>query len=381
MKLSLISVLAVFLAFCSTGVKNDLTKAAGEVSPVAFADYMRLTGDTLVSFNSWQGASSEKYLLVPRDCTELLSSDIMAIPVPIESCVCMSTTYLPAIQMLGKEDAVKAVSGTRFIYDSLYRSRADRGLIADIGAETAPDYELILSLKADVVFAYGIEGSDNSYIEKLRKLGQKVLVINDYLESSVVGRLEYLKLFGTLLGRKDTADSLFNLKKDRYHDLASRYSAMAGDNRAADLQVLVNMPFKGIWYVPGKDSYMYELVTAAGGSILGASDGESASSRESLERMYTLAKKADAWIHLNSARTAGEVVSENPMFKNIPAVKRGALYNNVKRVTPYGGSDYWESGAVYPEEVLMDLIQVLHPEIAEEISPGRDLKYYIKLSD
>ena len=32
-------------------------------------------------------------------------------------------------------------------------------------------------------------------------------------------------------------------------------------------------------------------------------------------------------------------------------------------------------------EVLMDLIQVLHPEIAEKISPGRDLKYYIKLSD
>ena len=382
MKRSLIIVLAVFLASCHGNVKNDIAKAAGDSSSVAYANYMRIYDDSLVSLNSWQGASSEKYRLVPRDCTALLSSDIMAIPFPVQSCICMSTTYLPAIQMLGKTETVKAVSGTRCIYDSIYRSRAENGLIADIGAETSPDYEKILSLKCDVVLAYGIEGSDNTYIEKLRKLGQKVLVINDYLESSVKGRMEYLKLFGSLFDEVDLADSLFRLKEEKYRSMAIRCAAeIAAERWQVSSLVLVNMPFKGIWYVPGKDSYMYEIVTWAGGTILGAEDGESVSSQESLERMYTLAKSADVWIHLNSARTKAEVISENSMFSNIPAVKSGKLYNNVKRVTPYGGSDYCESGAYYPEEVLMDLIQILHPGIAEKIAPGREMKYYIKLSE
>ena len=126
---------------------------------------------------------------------------------------------------------------------------------------------------------------------------------------------------------------------------------------------------------------MAELVRDAGGEIIGAEEGECASSQKSFEHMYSLALESDVWIHLNSARSKAEVLAENPLFKNIPAFKSGQMYNNVKRVTPEGGSDYWESGAFYPEEVLMDLIQILHPGIAEKIAPGREMKYYIKLSD
>lgn len=40
------------------------------------------------------------------------------------------------------------------------------------------------------------------------------------------------------------------------------------------------------------------------------------------------------------------------------------------------GSDFWEGGAVEPQEILQDLIQIMHPEIAPK---GRELKYYIPL--
>ena len=57
------------------------------------------------------------------------------------------------------------------------------------------------------------------------------------------------------------------------------------------------------------------------------------------------------------------------------------MFNNVKRVTPEGGSDYWESGAVNPAEILKDLIQIFHPDIAEKNFPGREMVYYIRLDE
>ena len=376
MKRSWIIIAILALASCRGGEGNVNGEAAAE-NAVAFADFLAIQGDTIRSFNSWQdkGAKSETYRLVPRDCTRILALDPMAIGVPVRSVICMSTTYLPHIKLLGDAAAVKGVSGIRFIYDSLYSSMASEGLIADVGADTSPDYEKILFLGCDAVLAYGISGTDNSYIEKLRSLGQKVIVINDYLESTVMGKLEYIKLFGSLLGKRAMADSIF-LAKQREYGAAKEYCASS-----PKVKVLVNLPFKGIWYVPGKESYMAELVRDAGGEILGAEDGENMSSQKSFEQMYSLASDAGVWIHLNQALRKSDVSAENPMFSKIPAFKEGNLYNNNKRVTPAGGSDYWESGALYPDEILKDMIQIFHPQIAEKNFPDRELVYYIKLDD
>lgn len=378
----LIFVAILFLASCRSveGPKNG--KAAAD-NAVAFAEFLSIDGDTVTTFSSWQdkASASEKYRLVPRDCTSILASDPMAIGVPVKGFICMSTTYLPHIKLLGEAESVKGVSGIRFIYDSLYSAMASEGLIADVGAETSPDYEKILYLDCDVVLAYGISGSDNSYIEKLRHLGRKVIVINDYLEPSVMGKLEYIKLFGSLLGKRELADSIFLAKKSEYE--ASRDLCRSAMEKEGELktEVLVNLPFKGIWYVPGKASYMAELVADAGGEILGAEEGENLSSQKSFEQMYSLAKNADVWIHLNQACRKSDISSENAMFRQIPAFGKGQLYNNTLRVTADGGSDYWESGALHPDVILKDMIQIFHPEIAEKYFPGRELVYYFRLKD
>ena len=382
MKRSWILIAVLALASCR-GEEGKLNGKAAAENAVAFADFLAIQGDTVRSFSSWQDkkSQSETYRLVPRDCTRIIASDPMAIGVPVKSVVCMSTTYLPHIKLLGEEDIVKGVSGTRFIFDSLYSARTAQGLIADVGAETAPDYEKILFLDCDLVLSYGISGSDNSYIEKLRTLGRKVIVINDYLEPTVMGKLEYIKLFGSLLGKRDEADSIFLAKKKDYEAARDCCSSAMEKGGERKVEVLVNLPFKGIWYVPGKESYMAELVEDAGGEILGAENGENLSSQKSFEQMYSLAKGADVWIHLNQAIRKSDVASENAMFRQIPAFKEGNLYNNNRRVTAAGGSDYWESGALYPDEILKDMIQIFHPEIAEKHFPGRELVYYIRLDD
>lgn len=372
----IISVIAI-LASCSGRQGSYNMTAEADTSAVSFAQYLSIKGDTITSTSSWDGVNlvKESYHLVPRDCTAILKSDVYAIPYPVESCIAMSTTYLPHLKLLGAVETVKAASGTRFIYDSEFSKRAQEGKIVDIGAETAPDYEQIISLGCDVILSYGIAGSDNSYIEKLRRLGQKVLIINDYLESSPMARLEYLKLFGALTGKRAEADSIFTAKENAYNSVALECKKfMEGKERT---KVLINIPFKDVWYLPGEESYMARLISDAGGTLLGAAKGESSSTRESFEKMYSLALQADVWINQNSLSKASELSAENPMFKNVPCFKSGKLFNNIKRVTPKGGSDFWESGAVNPEVILSDLIKIFHPDMP--LASEEELYYYIHL--
>jgi iron complex transport system substrate-binding protein len=73
--------------------------------------------------------------------------------------------------------------------------------------------------------------------------------------------------------------------------------------------------------------------------------------------------------------TIEELTNSNPLFKNIPALKSGKIFNNTKRKTGLGGSDFWEKGVIEPDVILNDLIEILHPELDWK----RELVYYKQL--
>jgi iron complex transport system substrate-binding protein len=66
------------------------------------------------------------------------------------------------------------------------------------------------------------------------------------------------------------------------------------------------------------------------------------------------------------------LVAENPKFVTTRVVKQGNVYNCTAKSTPAGGSDFWESGALWADRVLADMIAILHPEEA----CGHTLYYY-----
>lgn len=379
--INILLLLSVFVTNCKQGTSSPQRYVSGGDSLILYAEYVQILKgdpfDTLISINNWESINPvvEKYPLIPRDCTELLKADIRALPLPMTSCVSMSTTYLPHLKLLGQEDCVVGLSGSSFVYDSLYRARVESGDIAEIGSDVSPDYERILAIAPDVVLAYGIPGGDNSYIQKLRTLGVKVLVINDYLENHPLGKLEYIKLFGEITGNRTLADSLFAARAGEYNAVKESCSKYI----AHPVNVLINLPFKDIWYVPGSDNYTSLLIKDAGGVLLGSVQGKTISSQESFEKMYTLGKEADVWINLNNFSTINGVVNENPLYKNLQVVKDEKLYNNIKRSTPVGGSDFWEGGAVEPAEILKDLITIFHPDAAQAEFGERPMKYYIHL--
>jgi iron complex transport system substrate-binding protein len=93
-----------------------------------------------------------------------------------------------------------------------------------------------------------------------------------------------------------------------------------------------------------------------------------------LEEAMLLASKADFWLNLGQIASKAELQAAAPRFMKVDAVKFGRIYNNTKRTTPSGGSDFWESGAVRPDLILEDLVKILHYE-----APTDSLHYYRRL--
>lgn len=328
-------------------------------------------GVSLTVLNPWQDAHNVqyKYLFCRDKETDLDKGFSEVIPVPVKRVVCLSTTHIAYIDGLGASDAIVGVSGAGFVSNTNVRSRIGKGLVKDVGYEQALNYELLVSLKPDVVLAYGVGAEMAGYLQKLKDLRIPVVFVGDYLEENPLGKAEWLKVFGLLLGKYQQADSLFTDIAQEYNRIKS--SLPSGLNKP---KVFLNLPWKDVWYFPGGQGYMANLIADAGGDyILNHLQG-SKSYPFSIENALEYAAKSDIWLNTGMANSISEIESDLPIVKGLAVLTTGNVFNNNNRVNPTGGNDFWESGVVNPHIILKDLIEILYPQ-----NQNHQLVYYKQL--
>lgn len=322
-------------------------------------------GPVLRVMNPWQGADSVAYdyRLVADTAVVLRPGEIRW---PIRSAVCMSSTHVAFLDAVGRADAVKGVSGLDFITNPAVHAAGAK----EVGYDNNLDYETIVALRPDVVFMYGLTG-ENAAAAKLRQLGVPVVYISDYLENDPLGRAEWIVPFGLLAGRMEQAVERFMHTENEYNTLGERVASQVGKRPG----VMLNAPYKDVWYLPGDRSYMVRLLEDAGGDYLGKGEDTDVSRPVSAEKALLMMAEADFWLGPGMAQNMAQLKADNRRFADLPVVRRGDVYNNNARTTPTGGSDFWESGAVRPDVVLADLVRILHPELL----PDHELYYFRKL--
>ena len=277
----------------------------------------------------------------------------------------MSTSHVACLSEIGADSVITAVSGLGYISDPDIRSLE----VYDIGYEASLDYERIVSLNPDLVVAYTVSAAEPPFMTKLRTLGVPVLVLHDHLENHPLARAEYMRLFGVLTGRQEEANSVFDYVAERYESLTARI-----DGSFPAKKVLINIPYGDAWYIPGKESYMSRLISDAGGIVLGAEDNTSASRVISMEEAWRLSQQADIWLNPGHCKSRDELVAFHPLFLSFGPLEKGfPIYNNTLRMTPEGGNDFYESGAVRPDLILEDLISIMSGE------EGTSLNYFKSL--
>ncbi len=347
------------------------------VKGISYANGFELTDHAnyrvLKVFDPWQNSRGIIYTYILGEDKACLPDSLQRfpfIPVPVERVVVMSTTHLAFISQLDQAAAVKGMSGTNLVYDPEIRNRIANGLVREVGYEQGIDYEQIVEISPDVVFTYGVEGTEVAVAEKLRELGVQVVFCGEYLETHPLGKAEWIKFFASFFGQKEEAGSWFRGIDSAYHTL----TALAG--RAVDRpEVLTGLPWKDTWYMAGGSSYAARLIRDAGGNYLWSDHPSQEAVPLDLESVYTRALRADIWINPGAVRTLEQLAAFDSRFRDLPACRSEKVFNNDLRLGAGGGNDYWESGVVRPDLVLKDLIKVFHPDLLED----HPLVYYRKL--
>ena len=92
--------------------------------------------------------------------------------------------------------------------------RVRRGEIAEIAQGMGRDVERIIALHPEVLIQ-GVQPSDDRD-DDLRKAGIAVVPFNNWQESTVLGRAEWMKFIGLLFGRNAQAEEAFRHIEQEY---------------------------------------------------------------------------------------------------------------------------------------------------------------------
>lgn len=335
----------------------------------------------------WQGAEGfEQWVFVSHDgepAPEGFAGTVLA-GTP-ERIVCMSSSYIAFLRELGAGDRIVGVSGAQFVTDSLVTERWRAGDVADVGYDGNLNYELIASLRPDLMLIYGVGSGEGMLTGKLREMGVPYVFMGEYLEESPLGKAEWIVALSAMLNDGAGIDR-FDSIEEAYNDLKSAAAGVA-----TRPEVMLNAPYRDTWYVPGDRNYMVRLIRDAGGEYVCRGTDSRDTRPVDIEEAYVAMQRADFWLNTNHYTTLADLLADNPRFAATRAVQRGQVFNNNARSTPAGGSDFWESGVVRPDLVLRDLMLILHPELyggfdaptAPDIPEAKDIYaaglYYYKI--
>ena len=336
----------------------------------------RATGEKLLCIkNPWQGAENICYY---HPIDTLAST---------KRIIAMSSSHAAMLDAIGYANSIVGLSGCRFIYNSDLCKKIAEGEIAEIGYDSAFDFEKVRALNPDIALLYGIAGEAKMITNKLDELRIPYIYIGDYLEDDPLGKAEWVVALAYICGVGDKGREFFKGVEERYNALRNQKHCSAYRPR-----VMLNIPYRDTWFMPPHNSYMVRLIEDAGGEYILKTKDERRKTKDenistlnsqlstkstpiSLEEALVLATKADFWINLGQIASKEELCAVAPRFAKVDAVKFNRLYNNTKRTNESRGSDFWESGAVRPDIILEDLIKILHYE-----APTDSLYYYKKLN-
>jgi len=314
--------------------------------------------------NPWAGAEQTfQYVLV--QCGTPAPDgypEAQVIQAPVESVIALSTTLLPGLRDLDLLDRLVAVEEFDYVNTEAVRERIEAGAIAEVGSSPNMNMELVLDHDPDLVmtFAYGSPDYDNH--PKLLEAGLSTAVTAGYMETSPLGRAEWLKFTALFFNKETQASELFAEIAERYVELA----ALAADVDERPT-VLTGINRGDAWRVSGGNSYFAQYLADAGADYLWADDESIGSVPLDFEAVYERAADADYWLP-NTGRwtTLADVANEDPRYEGFAAYENGRIYNNNGRVNEFGGNDYWESGVAHPDLILADLIAIFHPDLLPE---------------
>ena len=330
------------------------------------------------------GAAGAAYVLAQRGAPEpqggwaRLADDLIAthdlapavvVEIPVRSIFTSSTTQLPALDILGVVDRLTGVAQGEFVSSEPVRAMLDADQLVVFAPTYTVDAETVVAAQPDVLMTSGFW--DDAY-DIIQSAGTAIVHNADWVESSPLGRAEWVKFISLFFNRETEAEAWYAGVRADYE--AAR--ALAAD---VELRPTVHtgQVWGGIWYASGGRSYVAQLLADAGADYVWADDDSAGSMEHDIETQLAQANAAEFWLHAASWwASAAAALAEDSRYGEFASLQNGNVWNPTLAVNELGGNDFFESGSVRPDLVLRDLIAILHPDLL----PDHEFVYYQQLA-
>lgn len=392
-----IATMAITLTACQGGKTAAGMEEGGDTLQMKYAQLLTIVshdeqGYTEVKVhNPWkEGTELHRYILVPKgkegDATmaklagqaygegkaaATLGVKTDTVRTPLESNLVFTAPHCQLLTELGCQNAITGVCDKDYINipDIKSRAQADAKVahpIMDCGSSMQPDIERIIALHPEALLISPFE--NNGGYGKLDKLRIPIIETADYMETSPLGRAEWIKLYGLLLS-SSKADSLFSAIEKEYLQLKAEAAKLP-----LGLSILTERKTGNVWYVPGGKSTMGILLRDAHAKYIFADDQHSGSLSMSPEQIIAKGNQIDAWALKyfgGNALTKNELLAEYQGYQALKAFQSGNIYETNTSREPY-----FELTSFHPEILLREFIILSHPEAGDKFGKLRFYKKY-----
>lgn len=379
--------------------------------------------------NPWKaGTMLHRYILIPKgeegdktvtrlalQRTSGMGCTTDTVRTPVERSAVFIAPHCQLMYELGCQQAIRGVCDLNYINIPDVRKRAAsagnasaenassgnasaQNSIVDCGSSMAPDIERIIALKPEAILVSPFENSGG--YGKLDKLHIPLIEAADYMESSPLGRAEWMKFYGMLFGKDKNisttaageasttaageasttaageastttagkaseatlpascelrADSLFAQIEKEYLKLKAEAGKLP-----KGLSILTERKTGNVWYVPGGQSTIGILLKDANARYIFSDDKHSGSLPMSPEQILAKGSQVDVWAFKyfgGAPLSQVQLLQEYDGYKALAAFNRGNIYQVDTSTVPY-----FELTSFHPELLLREFIILAHGE-------------------
>lgn len=335
--------------------------------------------------NPWKkGTTLHKYILVPKgkegdetvarlkddireNATLQMGSHCDIVRTPLESNVVFTAPHCQLMYELECKNAITGVCDKDYINipDIKERVKLSDGkastsdtdkVIIDCGSSMQPDIERIIALKPEGLLISPFENSGG--YGKLDKLHIPIIETADYMETSPLGRAEWMKFYGLLFKSEERSDSLFSSIEKEYLALKAEAAKLP-----QGLSILTERKMGSVWYVPGGKSTMGILLKDANAKYIFADDTHSGSLAYGPERILSKGTQIDVWAFKyfgGKALSKSDLLAEYEGYKALKTFNQNSIYQVDTSTQPY-----FELTSFHPEILLREFIILAHPKATQ----------------
>ena len=355
-----------------------------------YAEYNGKYAEVTIA-NPWkEGTLLHRYILVPKgeEGNKTVARLAMqrsagarcitdTVRTPVENSAVFTSPHCQLLYELGCGQAIRGVCDLDYINIPDVKKRAtsagnhgSSSAIADCGSSMAPDIERIIALKPEAILVSPFENSGG--YGKLDKLHIPLIEVADYMETSPLGRAEWMKFYGMLFEKSDAKDSkteissskagIFQSKADSlFAKIEKEYLNLkaAAKKLPAGLSVLTERKTGSVWYVPGGQSTIGILLKDANARYIFSEDQHSGSLAMSPEQILAKAKNIDVWAFKyfgGKPLIRSQLLQEYAGYKSLAAFGSSRIYQVDTSREPY-----FEITSFHPEVLLREFILLSHP--------------------